>query len=69
MSWLSGIFKSNQAAETIRDLENWEEETDALLPNGMSAAEIAHLESVGYLVDLETGAVSRDPDADNVHRN
>lgn len=69
MKWLSDLFAGSKVADTINDLENWEEENDALLPNGMSAAEIANLEAAGFIVDLETGKVSRDPDADMPSRN
>ena len=40
------------------DLLNWEEENDALLPNGMTEQEIADLEADGQVVDLVTGAVT-----------
>lgn len=46
------------------DLLSWEEETDQLLPNGMSAEDIADLEEDGWIVDLETGQKFRDPDAE-----
>lgn len=66
MGLLSGLF-GRDAAATIDDLETWEEENDKRLP--MSAEAIAHLEACGLLVDLETGAVTRDPDADRDWRN
>ena len=40
------------------DLLDWEEENDALLPNGMTEQEIADLEAAGFVVDLVTGAVT-----------
>jgi len=40
------------------DLLDWEEENDALLPNGMTEQEIAGLEADGFVVDLVTGAVT-----------
>ena len=40
------------------DLLDWEEETDSLLPNGMTEQEIADLEADGFVVDLVTGAIT-----------
>ena len=40
------------------DLLDWEEENDALLPNGMTEQEIADLEADGQVVDLVTGAIT-----------
>lgn len=48
-------------AATINDLLTWQTETGARLPVGVSA--IAYLESLGWIVDLETGERFRDPDA------
>lgn len=58
-----GLFRS--IAETIEDLLTWEEENDALLPNGMSAEEIAELEADGYVVNLETGEIIPESEAND----
>ena len=41
----------------VEDLLTWEEESDALLPNGMTPEEIALIEAQGYVVNLETGEI------------
>lgn len=46
---------------TVQDLLDWEHEEHHVLP--LSPEAIAELEAQGLLVDLETGAVSADPDA------
>lgn len=58
-----GLFRS--IAEAIEDLLTWEEENDALLPNGMSAEEIAELEADGYVVNLETGEIIPESEAND----
>lgn len=58
-----GLLRS--IVEAVEDLLTWEEENDALLPNGMSAEEIAQLEEDGYVVDLETGAIIPIEEADD----
>ena len=50
--------------DAVEDLLSWEEESDALLPDGMTAEDIAELEQQGLIVDLETGEVFADPDAE-----
>lgn len=61
MSWLdklanalSGSTGAGLSPAAI-DLESWEEETDQLLPNNLTAEDIAALEQAGWIVDLETG--------------
>ena len=60
MSWLdkltnlSGSTGAEPSPAAI-DLETWEEEEDKLLPNGLTAADIAAFEQAGWIVDLETG--------------
>lgn len=44
--------------DACEDLLNWEEENNALLPNGMTEQEIADLEADGFVVDLVTGAIT-----------
>ena len=43
--------------QVIEDLLDWEEENDCLLPDGMSAEDIAELEARGLIVDLTTGKI------------
>ena len=46
--------------QTAIDLLEWERETGKLLP--MSVVEILDLEELGFVVNLETGEISKDPD-------
>lgn len=59
MSLLSTI------AQAIEDLLSWEEESDALLPLGMTPEEIAQLEAEGYVVNLETGEIIPEAEAND----
>lgn len=71
MSWLSRLLgaddDSDNAADqnVVEDLLTWEEETDALLPNNLTAEDIAALEAQGYVVNLETGQLIREEDAND----
>lgn len=47
------------------DLLTWEEENDALLPDGMTPEEIAELEMQGYVVNLLTGEIIPEEEANN----
>ena len=51
--------------QVIEDLLTWEEENDALLPNDMTPEEIADLEEQGYIVNLETGEIIPENEANN----
>ncbi len=51
--------------QVIEDLLTWEEESDALLPNNMTPEEIAELEEQGYIVNLETGEIIPETEADD----
>lgn len=51
--------------QVIEDLLTWEEENDALLPNNMTPEEIAELEEQGYIVNLETGEIIPENEANN----
>jgi len=51
--------------QVIEDLLTWEEENDALLPNNMTPEEIADLEEQGYIVNLETGEIIPENEANN----
>lgn len=52
-------------AQAVEDLLSWEEESDALLPNGMTPEEIAQLEANGYVVNLETGEIIPEAEAND----
>ncbi len=47
------------------DLLTFEEENDMLLPNGMTPEEIAELEMQGYVVNLLTGEIIPEEEADD----
>ena len=51
--------------QVVEDLLTWEEENDALLPNNMTPEEIAELEEQGYVVNLETGEIIPESEANN----
>ena len=51
--------------QVIEDLLTWEEENDALLPNNMTPEQIAELEEQGYIVNLETGEIIPENEANN----
>lgn len=51
--------------QIVEDLLTWEEENDALLPNNMTPEEIAELEQQGYIVNLETGEIIPENEANN----
>ena len=51
--------------QVIEDLLTWEEENDALLPNNMTPEEIADLEEQGYIVNLETGEIIPENEANS----
>lgn len=60
MSWLNdwlSSFSSSNITQAAEDLLSWEEETDALLPNNLTAEDIARFEAAGWIVDLETGSL------------
>lgn len=49
--------------QVIEDLLTWEEENDQLLPDGMTPEQIAELEEQGYVVNLETGEIIPEEEA------
>ena len=69
MSWhdalINALFGSTGAelSPAAIDLESWEEETHQLLPNNLTAEDIARFEQAGWIVDLETGQLIREADA------
>ncbi len=52
-------------AQAVEDLLTWEEEQDQLLPNGMTPEQIAELEADGYIVNLETGEIIPESEAND----
>ncbi|MFN8493114.1 MAG: hypothetical protein U0350_36260 [Caldilineaceae bacterium] len=50
--------------QAIDDLLNWEEENDCLLPGALSAEQIAELEARGLVVDLLTGEIMTEAEAE-----
>ena len=65
MTWLDLLLGANAANDSVEDLLTWEEENDQLLPNDLTAEDIARLEDMGYIVDLNTGALIPEADANN----
>lgn len=71
MSWFDKftdlLFGSNGAelSPAAIDLETWEEEEDKLLPNGLTAEDIAAFEAAGFVVDLETGQLIPESEAND----
>ena len=71
MSWLDKfvdvLFGSSGAelSPAAVDLETWEEENDQMLPNGLTAEDIAAFEDAGWVVDLETGQLISEAEAND----
>lgn len=66
MSWLNdwlSSFSSSNITQAAEDLLSWEEEQDQLLPNGLTAEDIAAFEAAGWIVDLETGQLIPEAEA------
>jgi hypothetical protein len=51
--------------DVIEDLLTWEEESDMLLPNNLTPEDIAAFEADGFVVDLETGQLVPESEANN----
>jgi len=51
--------------DAIEDLLTWEEENDQLLPNNLTPEDIAAFEALGIVVDLETGQLISEDQANN----
>lgn len=65
MKWLDKLLGKDDPAidqNVVEDLLTWEEENDAALPNDMSAEDVAKWEAKGFIVDLLTGKVFRNPE-------
>ena len=70
MSWLSRLLGADNNGDivdqdVIEDLLTFEEENDMLLPNNLTAEDIARFEAMGYVVDLVTGQLILESEADD----
>ena len=72
MSWWSKLIGSgNDASDSdvdrnvVEDLLSFEEENDMLLPNNLTPEDIARFEAMGYVVDLVTGQLIPESEADD----
>ena len=72
MSWWSKLIGSgNDASDSdvdrnvVEDLLSFEEENDMLLPNNLTPEDIARFEAMGYVVDLVTGQLILESEADD----
>lgn len=65
MTWLEKLLGATVDNNAVEDLLTWEEENDQLLPNGLTPEDIARFEAMGYVVDLETGRLIPEADANN----
>lgn len=64
MSWLSRLLGADSINQNVvEDLLTWEEENDTLLPNNLTAEDIARFEAMGYVVDLVTGRLIPEAEA------
>ncbi len=54
-----------QWTEAIQDLRTWTEEEQRALPKGMTPEEIATFEAQGYVVDLKTGKLIPENEANH----
>lgn len=55
----------NDFETVVEDLLTFEEENDMLLPNNLTPEDIAHFESMGYVVDLVTGRLIPEDEAND----
>jgi len=59
MNWLTRLLGADSGDEVdqnvVEDLLTFEEENDMLLPNNLTPEDIARFEAAGYVVDLVTG--------------
>lgn len=72
MSWWSKLIGSGDDASdsdvdrnVVEDLLSFEEENDMLLPNNLTPEDIARFEEAGYVVDLKTGQLIPESEADD----
>lgn len=65
MTWRELLLGATVDKSAVEDLLTWEEESDQLLPNGLTPEDIARFESMGHVVNLETGGLIPEADANN----
>lgn len=65
MTWLEKLLGAKVDNNAVEDLLTWEEENDQLLPNNLTPEDIAKFEALGYIVDLETGKLIPESDANS----
>ncbi len=64
MNWLSRLLGGDAVDQSVvEDLLTFEEENDMLLPNGLTPEDIARFEAAGCVVDLETGQLIPESEA------
>lgn len=72
MSWLSrllGMDGDDVDQNVVEDLLTFEEEEDMLLPNNLTPEDIARFEDAGFVVDLETGQLIPEAEANGYEVN
>ena len=71
MNWLSRLLGADDGVDqnAVEDLLAWEEEEDALLPNGLTPEDIARFEAAGFVVDLATGRLIPEMEANGYEVN
>ena len=72
MSWLSRLLGADDDSvdqNVIEDLLTWEEENDTLLPNNLTPEDIARFEADGWIVDLRTGQLIPEAEANGYEVN
>ena len=68
MNWLSRLLDADSDEVDLRvveDLLTFEEESDMLLPNNLTAEDIARFEAAGWIVDLRTGQLIPEAEAND----
>ena len=68
MNWLSRLLDADSDEVDLRvveDLLTFEEESDMLLPNNLTAEDIARFEAAGWIVDLRTGQLIPEAEANS----
>lgn len=70
MSWLARLLGADSNGDSVdqavvEDLLTFEEENDRLLPNNLTPEDIARLEAAGWIVDLRTGQLIPEAEAND----
>lgn len=74
MSLLSRLLGADSDGDSVdqnvvEDLLSFEEENDMLLPNNLTAEDIARFEAAGFVVDLTTGRLIPEAEANSYEVN